>query len=107
VASYKYARSKLRNVFRHIIVVSIVIAILGLAISETTTATIGKVSLLNNDNSSQSDSTALNTTNTMFSLPGKKVIITWLETNGTNETNSPIINISNEDFWKAFGPLLK
>lgn len=91
---------------RHIIVVSIVIAIFGLAVSETT-ATIGKVSLLNNDNTSQSDSTALNTTNTMLSSPGKKIIITWLETNGTNETNSPIINISNEDFWNAFGPLLK
>ena len=91
----------------NIIVVSIVISILGLAISETTTATIGKGSLLNDDNTRQRNSTALNTTNTMPLSPGKKIIITWLETNGTNETNSPVINISNEDFWKAFGPLLK
>lgn len=92
---------------RHIIIiVSIVIAIFGLAISETT-ATIGKVSLLNDDDTRQSDSTALNTTNTMISSPGKKIIITWPETSGTNKTNPPIINISNEDFWNAFGPLLK
>jgi hypothetical protein len=91
---------------RHNIVISVVIAIFGLAISETT-ATIGKVGLLNDDNTSQIDPTALNTTNTMLSSPGKKIIITWLETNSTNEMNSPIINISDEDFWNAFGPLLK
>jgi hypothetical protein len=92
---------------RHIIIVSIVIAILDLAISEITTVTIGKGSLLNDDNTRQSNLTALNTTYTVPLSPGKKIIITWLETNGTNETNSPVINISIEDFWKAFGLLLK
>jgi len=91
---------------RHINVVSIVIVILGLAICEIT-AMIGKGSLLDDDNTRQSNSTALNTTNTMPLSHGKKIIVTWLETNRTYETNSPVINISNEDFWKAFGPLLK
>jgi hypothetical protein len=91
---------------RHINVVSIVIAILSLAICEIT-AMIGKGSLLDDDNTRQSNSTALNTTNTMPLSHGKKIIITWIETNRTYETNSPVINISNEDFWKAFGPLLK
>ena len=92
---------------RHSIVLSIVIAILGLAISEPTTSTIGKGSPLNDNNTHQSNSATLNTTNTMPLSHGKKIIITWIETNRTYETNSPVINISNEDFWKAFGPLLK
>jgi hypothetical protein len=37
----------------------------------------------------------------------RNIIVTWLEINNTKTGNAPIINISSEDFWVAFGTLLK
>jgi hypothetical protein len=36
----------------------------------------------------------------------QKIIMTWLETNDT-KTDTPVISISDEDFWKIFEPLLE
>lgn len=41
------------------------------------------------------------------SLDKQKIIVTWLETNKTKTDEAPVVNISNEDFWKIFEPLLK
>jgi len=51
-----------------------------------------------NDNISRNNTTALNSTDS----DGKNIIVTWLETNQTNT-----IRVSNEDFWKIFGPLFE
>jgi hypothetical protein len=37
---------------------------------------------------------------------GKKIVLTWIESNDTAR-NVPMISVSHEDFWKTFGPLLK
>jgi hypothetical protein len=52
-----------------------------------------------NGNSSHNNTTALNSTD----LNGKNIVVTWL--NESNKTNT--ISISNEDFWKIFGPLFE
>ena len=36
----------------------------------------------------------------------QKITVTWLETNDT-KTDTPVISVSDEDFWKTFEPLLK
>ena len=36
----------------------------------------------------------------------QKIIMTWLETNNT-KTDTPVISVSDEDFWKIFEPLLE
>ena len=35
------------------------------------------------------------------------IIITWLEANKSKAESDPVISISNEDFWKTFGPLVE
>ena len=52
-----------------------------------------------NDNISRYNTTALNSTDS----EGKNIVVTWL--NESNKTNT--ISISNEDFWKIFGPLFE
>ena len=47
---------------------------------------------------SQSNSTNVNKQN---------IIVTWLETNKTKAGSIPMIMVSDQDFWKFFGPLLK
>ena len=37
----------------------------------------------------------------------RNVILTWLDTNITKTVSAPMISISNEDFWKIFGPLFE
>ncbi len=37
----------------------------------------------------------------------QKIIVTWLETNDTKTSDTPVIRISSEDFWKIFEPLLE
>lgn len=39
-------------------------------------------------------------------LDKQKIIVTWLETNDT-KTDTPVISVSDEDFWKIFEPLLE
>ena len=54
-----------------------------------------------NANISRNNTTALNSTDS----DGKNIVVTWLESNKTNANSTPVISISNEDFWKIFGPL--
>ena len=37
----------------------------------------------------------------------QKIIVTWLETNDTKTSDTPVISVSSEDFWNIFEPLLK
>ena len=37
----------------------------------------------------------------------QKIIVTWLESNDTKTSDTPVISISGEDFWKTFEPLFK
>ena len=76
----------------------IIAVVLGSTISETMFAIAES-----NGNISQNNTTALNSTNS----GGMKLVITWMESNKTNADSAPVISISNEDFWKIFGPLLE
>jgi hypothetical protein len=38
---------------------------------------------------------------------GKKIVLTWIESNDTHSHSVPMISVSHEDFWKTFSPLLK
>jgi hypothetical protein len=39
-------------------------------------------------------------------LDKQKIIVTWLETNDTKTSDTPVTRISNEHFWKILEPLL-
>ena len=54
-------------------------------------------------NSSHNNTTALNSTDS----DGKNIVVTWLQSNETNANSTPTISVSNEDFWKIFGPLFE
>ena len=69
---------------KHIIIL-IAVAIIGFAVNENIVVTA-------QTNSTNSDK--------------QKIIVTWLKTNDT-KTDTPVISISDEDFWKTFEPLLK
>jgi hypothetical protein len=56
-----------------------------------------------NGNISRNNTTVLNSTDS----DGKNIVVTWLESNKTNVNSAPMISISNEDFWKIFGPLFE
>jgi len=56
-----------------------------------------------NGNISHNNTTALNSTDS----DGKNIVVTWLESNKTNANSTPTISVSNEDFWKIFGPLFE
>jgi hypothetical protein len=56
-----------------------------------------------NGNISRNNTIALNSTDS----EGKNIVVTWLESNKTNVNSAPMISISNEDFWKIFGPLFE
>jgi hypothetical protein len=66
-------------------IIFIVVAIIGLAVNENIVVT------------AQSNSTNSNK---------QKIIMTWLETKDT-KTDTPVISVSDEDFWKIFEPLLE
>ena len=55
------------------------------------------------DNISRNNTTALNSTDS----DGKNIVVIWLESNKTNTISAPTISVSNEDFWKIFGPLFE
>ena len=54
-------------------------------------------------NSSHNNTTALNSTDS----DGKNIVVIWLESNKTNANSTSTISVSNEDFWKIFGPLFE
>ena len=67
-------------------IIFIVVAIISFAVDETLFVTA-------QSNSTNSDK--------------QKIIVTWLETNDTETSDTPVISVSGEDFWKTFEPLLK
>ena len=67
-------------------IIFIVVAMIGFAVNENIVVTA-------QSNSTNSDK--------------QKIIVTWLETNDTKTTDTPVISVSDEDFWKTFEPLLK
>jgi hypothetical protein len=56
-----------------------------------------------NSSISNNSTTALNSKDS----DGKKIVLTWIESNDTNPHSVPMISVNHEDFWKTFGPLLK
>jgi hypothetical protein len=66
-------------------IIFIVIAMIGFAVNENIVVTA-------QSNSTNSDK--------------QKIIVMWLETNDT-KTDTPVISVSDEDFWKIFEPLLE
>jgi hypothetical protein len=56
-----------------------------------------------NDNISRNNTTALNSTDS----DGKNIIVTWLQSNKTNANSTLTVSVSDEDFWKIFGPLFE
>ena len=55
-----------------------------------------------NGNISRNNTTALD-----LGSDGKKIVVTWLQSNKTNANSTLTISVSNEDFWKIFGPLFE
>jgi hypothetical protein len=82
--------------------VSVIILIL-FTLNETTAA--GTQHNLLNDSINQNNS--LNSTNTKSEPDDKQIVITWLGANETEANNAPIINITSQEFWNAFTPLLE
>lgn len=68
------------------IIIFIAVAIIGFAVNEYIVVTA-------QTNSTNSDK--------------QKIIVTWLETNDTKTSDTPMISVSGEDFWKIFEPLLE
>ena len=78
--------------------IALVIAVIvGFTISETMVAI-----ALSNGNISHN-----NTTDLDLDSDSKNIVVTWLESDKTNVNSAPMISVSNEDFWKIFGPLLE
>jgi hypothetical protein len=75
----------------------IVSVLVGFTISETIAAIAQP-----NGNISRNNTTALD-----LDSDGKNIIVTWLQSNKTNANSTPTISVSNEDFWKIFGPLFE
>ena len=48
----------------------------------------------------------MNTSNSTY-LDKPNIIVTWIETNDTKTSDTPVISVSYEDFWMVFEPLLK
>jgi hypothetical protein len=65
-------------------------------------ATIGMIGGIANATAQESISQS-NSTN----LDKRNIVVTWLETNDTKTSDTPMISISGEDFWKIFVPLLE
>ena len=70
---------------KHIIIL-IAVALIGFAVNENIVVTA-------QTNSTNSDK--------------QKIVVTWLESNDTETSDTPAISISDEDFWKTFNPLLE
>jgi hypothetical protein len=66
-------------------IILIVVAMVGFAVNED-------IAVTAQSNSTNSDK--------------QKIIVMWLETNDT-KTDTPVISVSDEDFWKIFEPLLE
>ncbi|HZA70239.1 MAG TPA: hypothetical protein VE548_11125 [Nitrososphaeraceae archaeon] len=76
----------------HIIIIFIAVAMIGFAVSETIVVT-----------AQQKQMNVSNYTN----MDNQKIIVTWLKTNDTMTSETSVISVSSEDFWKIFEPLLE
>lgn len=56
-----------------------------------------------NGSISNNSTTALNSKDP----DGKKIVVTWIESNDTYSHSVPMISVNHEEFWKTFGSLLK
>ena len=72
-------------------VIFIAVAMIGFTVNEAMTVT--AQDYINQTNSTNMDK--------------QKIVVTWLNTNDSMTGDSHAINISSEDFWKIFGPLLQ
>jgi pyridoxal/pyridoxine/pyridoxamine kinase len=86
-------------------ILTVIIAMIGFIISETMLVTAEESQL--NNNISQSNSIALNSTNIELDKENKNIVVTWLNANEIKTDNIPMISISDQDFWKIFCPLLE
>ena len=75
-------------------IITLVVTIMIVFTMSDTMVTIAQL----NGNISHNNTTALNSTDS----DGKNIVVTWLESN-----SAPMISITNEDFWKIFGPLFE
>ena len=79
-----------------VLIVAMILAIIGFALSGVVNATAQKSKLkdsINQTNSTQSER--------------QKIIVTWLNPNNTKTSDLLMIKISSKDFWKIFEPLLE
>jgi Na+-translocating ferredoxin:NAD+ oxidoreductase RnfG subunit len=75
-----------------VLIVVMILAIIGFVLSGVVNATV-------QESIGQNNSTSRNE---------QKIIVTWLETNDTKtSSDTPVISINSEDFWKIFEPLVK
>ncbi|MGH9995220.1 MAG: hypothetical protein ACRD4J_08300 [Nitrososphaeraceae archaeon] len=76
-------------------IITLVVTIMIVFTMSDTMVTIAQL----NGNISHNNTTALNSTNSDG--------VPWPESNKTNANSVPMISITNEDFWKIFGPLFE
>lgn len=74
--------------------------------SETTSVVAQKSPLNYNIGRNNSTQSSLNSTNVKLESDDKHIVVTWLKANET-ETDAPVINITSQEFWKAFSPLFE
>jgi uncharacterized alpha/beta hydrolase family protein len=73
------------------LIIAAIIVTIGFAIS-------GIVNATAEESISKSNSTNIDKHN---------IIVTWLETNKPKASSTPMIMVSDQDFWMVFGPLLE
>jgi hypothetical protein len=85
-----------------------ILSVMILFVFNESTFAVAEQSLLN-DNIGRNISlqSSLNSTSIMLESDDKHIVITWLEENGTEANNTPVINITSQELWKAFTPLLE
>lgn len=74
-----------------VLIIAAIIATIGFVISGIANATAQEC--ISQSNSTNSDK--------------QKIIVTWLETNDTMTSDTPVSSVTGEDFRKIFGPLLE
>lgn len=78
----------------------------GCVIGETSIAIAQETQLNVNTSRNNTISIPLNSTEIELGSDDKPTVVTWLDTNGS-EDNTPVINIDNQKFWKFFDSLIE
>ena len=77
--------------------------VVGFIVSDITTIVLAQPSnIINQDNLMTTSSKTVKS-----DTDGEQIVVTWLKLNDTRSYNTPVISISNQDFWNAFDPLLE